>query len=213
MFVMFVCFVSRTLAQNAIYIEAESAPAKDLGALKVGNDAKAFGGKFIQVPNGVGNDQPNSVARYEFTVSGGTYWIWGRVISPTGSDDSYFWGIDNKDVLSNENCPGKMPGDQRHIWDPGDANANWTWVSFNSRNCEPFKSAKKVDLPAGKHVLNIFPREDGTQLDGIVISGKELKAADLPDTEAKANALKGQVAVEPKAKLTTAWSHIKLQRF
>lgn len=209
---MFVCFVSRALAQNLIYIDAENAPAKDLGELKVQNDAKAFGGKFIVVPNGVGNDKPG-VARYEFTVSGGTYYIWGRAVAPTGDDDSFFWGIDNAEVKSSENCAGKIPGDQRHIWDPGNPLAAWTWVEFNSRNCEPFKTGKKVELAAGKHALNIFPREDGAQLDGFVISGKPLKVADLPDTQAKADALKGQVAVEPKAKLATAWSHIKLQRF
>jgi len=194
-----------------VYIEAESAKKLDK-PLEIKTDKKdAFGGKYIVNPNGTG-DNKNAQALYDFDApKDGTYYFWGRVISPSGSDDSYFWAIDNLKIASKEDCGGTTPGTQTHIWDPG-TNLAWTWTPMNSRNCagDPGKAQLKVDLKKGKHTLGIADREDGTELDGVLITDEALKAADIPNTF---DALKGWATpVEPQGKATISWGIIKMMK-
>ncbi|MFC1718595.1 hypothetical protein ACFL6S_33380 [Candidatus Poribacteria bacterium] len=173
----------------------------------------AFGGTYLVTPNGAGSDG-NGFATYVFNIPrDGKYYFWGRVIAPDGSGDSFFWSIDHPAPSSIDSCTGNTPGDEVHIWDTGQPFMDWTWSDVMSRSCQggAWSNGAAVDLKMGEHVLAIIQREDGTELDGIVIT--DTPGAILPQTEADAEKLKRwQVSVEPKRKLSTFWGAVKTQK-
>lgn len=94
---------------------------------------------------------------------------------------------------------------------PGGKYRFWGWSKMDSRNCAGTDGADQlvVDLTKGTYTLYIIQREDGTELDGILVTDEDLQADQLPKTNAEARAI---VAVEAKDKLATAWGAIKAQR-
>lgn len=212
-FAMVLIYVG-TASAYKFYIDAEepSTPVKAPFELKK-DKADAFGGGYLVAPQGAGNDG-NAIATYNFPIlNAGKYRFWGRVIATDGGNDSFFWGIDipTADQTSGEKCGGKMPGDQKHIWDTTNPIASWGWSKMDSRNCAGTDGADQlvVDLTPGDYTLYIIQREDGTELDGILITDQDLTPDQLPTTDAEAQAL---VSVEAKGKLATAWGAIKAQR-
>lgn len=195
------------------YIDAENTSTPITKPFEVKKDkADAFGDGYILAPQGSGNDG-NAIATYEFSVPGCKYRFWGRVVALDGGNDSFFWGINVSaaEQKSGENCSGKIPGDQKHIWDTGQPITTWGWSKMDSRNCAGTDGADQlvVDLTKGTYTLYIIQREDGTELDGILVTDEDLQADQLPKTNAEARAI---VAVEAKDKLATAWGAIKAQR-
>lgn len=195
-----------------IYIDAEDA-AKVTAPFEIKKDKKtAFGGKYVVAPQGAGNDG-NGLANFEIVIpKTGTYYFWGRVIATDGGNDSFFWSIDNPKPRSGENCGGKMPGDQTHIWDTGQPIATWRWSKMDSRNCAgaPGQQQLAVDIRKGEYTLNIIQREDGTELDGILISATQNPV--FPETEEEAERFKKGLSVTPKRKLSTLWGTLKRQQ-
>jgi hypothetical protein len=137
-----------------IAIEAESGIATL--PMTVGNDSGASSGSFLWVPQGSGNQTtPSSSAgtvQYTFSVDiSGTYRIWGRVMAPNGSDDSFFVSMD---------------GSAYTIWDTA-RSTSWIWDLVNARKgADPLE----FQLSAGTHTLTIMQREDGTKLDKLIIT-------------------------------------------
>ena len=125
-----------------------------IGNFVVGNDGSASGGQFVHVPNGVGgSSNPDPANRVDFTVDipqSGLYRVEARVLAASGSDNSFFFGVD------------------------GDVGSAFRWnIPFSTTNIiyrtdnvagsgqDPFL----FNLSAGVHTLNLYVREDGARLD------------------------------------------------
>jgi hypothetical protein len=137
-----------------VVIEAESGVMSR--PMQVQRDQDASGNGFVWVPNGRGTiTSPSAGAGrviYEFHVSqGGDYRIWGRVRAPSGTSDSFFAAVNDG--------PFERWNTQR-----GDT---WTWDLVNSHNVA---DPRIYRLQAGRNTLTIMQREEGTQLDKIVIT-------------------------------------------
>jgi hypothetical protein len=179
---------------------------------------EAYGGAFIGNPNG-GADNDGSWVKYEFTVpQEGDWYLWGRAISTSDADDSFFWMIDgaDADAVSEDNS-------NTNIWDFNELDncplgeclafsTDWLWFRLSSRT-GPFPLgptgqgidyADPIPLPltAGTHTLHIINRESGTFLDMIYATMD--KTFDANETE--------PTAVELQGKLTTTWGNLKLAR-
>jgi len=149
--------VKQTLgfAPQSLWREAESATLTS--PMQVASDASAVGGKYIAVA--AGNNSMTAVpttgrAAFPFTLAApGTFKIWGRVIAPGTSDDSFWLIVDGgPPILWNDITPG----------------STWHWSSARDSN----RSNQVVQLPlgAGDHVLQVAYREDGAKLDRLLIT-------------------------------------------
>ena len=189
-----------------MYVDAGSA-LEVVAPCEVIDEATAFFGKIMQAPEGAG-DHGNGYAKYSFAVpSDGNYRLWGRVTSLSDLNDSFYWAIDFPGTpTSSENCSEATPGDEVHIWDAGQF-ADWGWSDVQSRNCQGWVDGAIVALSAGRHIIHVIQREDGTQLDGLVISDDTVTIADLPADEAAAMEI--ATAVEPGGKTATVWGALK----
>jgi len=124
------------------------------GNFTIGTNSFASGGQFIHVPNGSGN-QMNSlsshIAQYCFTVTqAGSYQIQGVTKGSTSSDNSFFVTMDG------------LPG-TGYLWDTP-VSSGFVNDFVNDRNkADPVQ----VNLSAGEHILRVYLREDGSQLDKI----------------------------------------------
>lgn len=111
------------------------------------NDATASNEKYATIRSGLtsGTNAPTSnadIITYTFSVEQGPYDIWGRVLLPTTSDDSFWIKLDNGSWAQ---------------WSPGTFTA-WTWAKMYSTN-----------LVQGEHTLTVAYREDGALLDKIYV--------------------------------------------
>ncbi len=120
----------------------------------VADDGTASEGRYIYAPNGSGDDSsPGTIlASYEVEIAQeGDYVLLGRVIAPGGSDDSFWIQIDDG---------------QDNLWDVqiGDS---WHWDEVNNRG-----GANPVvfNLTAGTHILKVKVREDGTEIDKLLLT-------------------------------------------
>jgi hypothetical protein len=138
-----------------IYIEAESgtitAPMQVLSA------GGASGGQYITVAAGNNSNAAAPAtgrATYSFSVpSPGTYKVWGRSLCPTNSDDSFWARVDNGAWINWNEMP------------TGDA---WVWDDLH--NFADGNAVVTYNLGAGTHTLEVAYREDGAQLDRILVT-------------------------------------------
>jgi hypothetical protein len=171
---------------------------------------------FIGVPNGPGNDS-GAWLKYEFPIRvEGDWHFWGRVIAPTGADNSFFWAFDMADADAAPNAAGT------NIWDFNEAAGEsinfpfgdgitaeqkkmWIWFRLGSR-AGPFPGRGSYDDPTGanltvgQHTLHIIHREDGAYIDKFFATTK----ADFD-----ANETDPATAVDAKGKLATSWGNLK----
>ncbi len=88
---------------------------------------------------------PECLVSYDFAITtSGNYSFWFRMHSANGSDDSFFWRVDDSSWNLENNRYGIG-----------------SWFSTNNMQVD--------DLGAGSHVLEIGYRENGTRLDKFVI--------------------------------------------
>jgi hypothetical protein len=172
---------------------------------------------FIGVPGGPGNDS-GAWLKYEFPIRvEGDWYFWGRVIAPTGADNSFYWAFDiaDADAVAADN-------DATNIWDFNEAagesinfplgdgitaeeKKQWIWFRVSSRT-GPFPDGGSYDAPmginftVGQHTLHVIHREDGTYIDKLFAT-----------TEAgfNANDTDPATAVNPQGKLATSWGNLK----
>ncbi len=119
-----------------------------------GADAGASGGAYIEVDpayNWTGSTPESTaseaVVSYDFSIAtGGNYGFWFRMYTDggAGSDDSFFWRIDNGSWNQENNRAGLG-----------------SWFSTDNSQVD--------SLGAGSHTLQIAYRENGTRLDKFVM--------------------------------------------
>ncbi len=146
-----------TPTTQRLWIEAESgtlgSPLQNL------SNGSASNGRFIQVA--AGNNSTNAApsngnAVYSFSVANsGSYKIWGRTIAPTGSDDSFWVQVD---------------GGVWYKWNGIPLTTAWAWDDVH--NNDAGNVTLTWNLVAGSHTLRVAYREDGTQLDRILITNE-----------------------------------------
>jgi hypothetical protein len=142
-----------------IWIEAETGALTS--PMQVATDANASGNSYIHVPNGSGNDG-NGQAEYTIYIpQTAEYVIWGRVLAPNGSDDSFY-------VM--------MDGDSERLWDClyDGKSSQWSWDEVTERGNGTFDNPQYdpavFHLTQGEHRLTIKQREDGTKLDKLLLT-------------------------------------------
>ncbi len=141
------------------YLEAESGILN--APMQMANDASASAGQYVWVPNGSGNDGPGYV-ELSFTVpTTGDYSLWGKVIAPSGADNSFYVAVD---------------GGTDYYWSISGDPTTWTWDEINT-----------YTLNAGTHTVRIKQREDGTKLDQLWITNE---AGSTPGTRVAASSIK-----------------------
>jgi len=149
-------------AKEQLWIEAESGMLTK--PMAVSDDPTASGGKYISAQNlGVTAIHTEGIATYPFTVKGGTYKIWGRVVDlPAGRNS--FWvrikgatldTVPDADGWCNWNFP---------------TGVGWHWDDVSNGTNSLTDPAVRFTLKAGSYTLEIAYREDGARLDAIVIA-------------------------------------------
>jgi PKD repeat protein len=140
-----------------IWLEAEDADEIN-PLMEIAGDSSASGGGYIWVPDGSGW-KGLGYARYIITITTpGDYKICGRVQAPTIADNSFLVLMDD-DVDRTWTIP---------------VTDNWTWEDVNhwgsGTETDPEIDPVIFTLSEGEHVLMIKHREDGTKLDGLLIT-------------------------------------------
>jgi hypothetical protein len=129
-------------------IEAESGILT--APMMIQSSGAASGGQFVTVPEGSGNNYndgtnggPGQVSLSTNIPQGGTYALWARTIAPNGNSDSFY--VTSSGTLIRE-------------WSIPDS-TTWQW----NKIAEAF-------VGAGTFNLEFRQREDGTQLDRIILT-------------------------------------------
>lgn len=142
---------------NGIFWEAER--ARLLPPMSAGQEVSASGGKFIWMPAAPGERASSSSGRaaYRLQVTrAGTYYLWGRVLSPTPENDSFF-------VRAIHGHATVLP---QTAWPLG-TRKQWQWVRLNQ---EGTTNALPLALPEGDIALEIRVREAGSRLDRLLLT-------------------------------------------
>jgi fibronectin type 3 domain-containing protein len=166
--------ISNEETQEAVNIVIEAEEGDIFVPMEIGDDANASTGGYIWPPTGTGDlfspSPTGGRMDYRFDIpQAGDYVVWGRVMAPDTSSDSFFISLD---------------GSQEVVWhtNRGDQ-ASWTWDVVSVRNLDDVRDASAphiYHLEAGEHTLTIKQREDGTKLDMVVITNKlDMSPADL----------------------------------
>jgi hypothetical protein len=93
-----------------------------------------------------------------------SYRLYGRVHGQDGVGRSFWYRVDVEGAE-----PRAKPEDDMHFWDIGSnpTDQMWRWVpgapSFGQK-------AELLDLPAGRHTLEVFTADDGSMLDQLAIT-------------------------------------------
>ena len=148
---------AKAAATVAQVIEAEAA-AVIVPPFRVGADGTASGGKFLWMPGEPGGKNDSRIARAVWAVhvpKAGRYRLWGRVQTPTPSDDSFFVRVRQhaRDVLA------------RSAWHTGVHKA-WRWVPVT---VETARRPVEIPLASGAATIEFHCREDGARLDAVCL--------------------------------------------
>lgn len=151
---------------NAVYMYFEAEQGMLGQPMQVGRHAYASDSAFVWVPEGPGNDAPaggQGFVEYAFDVpSAGDYVVWGRTLTPNIRDNSFYVSLNGKQEAWWElPRPYTKPEKERWSWDP-----------VSSRDPETRVLANPVlfKMKQGRNTLRLRVREDGTRLDGLLIT-------------------------------------------
>jgi len=139
------------------WIEAESGTRT--APMQTGVDPLASGGTFIQVApgnNSTGAVPAGGHVTYSFNVGeNGAYRVWGRVIAPDTSHDSFWLRVDGSStwVQWNDNTNNTSAWRWVIVHDTLNADTNQLWP-----------------LTIGTHALELAYREEGAKLDKLLIT-------------------------------------------
>ena len=141
----------------SLYLESENGTLTS--PLQIVADTTASNGQYFQVT--AGNNSGGAVptgghATFPFTVTtAGDHKVWGRVIAPTTSDDSFWVRVDTQPWVQ---------------WNNIVNGTGWHWdVVHNSAAGD---AVVLFNLAAGSHTLEIAYREDGTKLDRLLVTNQ-----------------------------------------
>ena len=184
-----------------IWFEAESADTIT-APLQVWSDrADASGGQYIEVVpgNSSSNNPPtDGHATYVFQVKGGVYKIIGRVIAPSGSDNSFWFRIQGATTNTTNHPSGWVR------WNGIEQGSDWHWDDVHSDD-DPNDPTVEFTLAAGTYTLEIAYREDGALLDRFLITDNlDLAPVTLSPMSADLNEDK-RVDFKDYAILADAW--------
>lgn len=135
---------SQNSGNTSVYLESESGTLNS--PMQAATDASASGGQYVWVPNGTGNDGPGYVELSFSVPAAGDYYLWGKVIAPNGTDNSFYVAMD---------------GGANYTWSISGEPTSWTWDKINT-----------YALNAGTHTVRVKQREDGTKLDQLWITNE-----------------------------------------
>ncbi len=124
-----------------------------------GQHPAASGGTFVWMPAQPGERAASSIASACYVVhirQAGKYYLWGRVLSPTPENDSFYVKCRRGDEVLMDTT----------AWPLG-VHKQWTWTRFNG---ERGKEALPLSLPAGEINLELRVREAGTKIDRLYLS-------------------------------------------
>jgi len=136
-------------ATESVNTEIEAEDGIMSGPMERASDNSASSGMYIWVQNGGGS---GGSAKYSFEVAkAGNYIIWGRVLAPNGTSDSFYVSMDSG---------------ADSTWDTT-MSTKWVWDKVSHRG-----GANPVvyNLATGEHTLTIGQREDGTKIDEFIIT-------------------------------------------
>jgi hypothetical protein len=150
-------------AVEDVWVEAEAADSI-VAPMRVYSDrADASGGRYIASfgDNSTGSPPDNGVASYALRLTGGTYRIVGRVIAPTGNDDS-FW----------VRLQGATTNTVNHVsrWVQWGLDQGETWHDVPVRSMDDADETVLFTVEPGLYNLEIAYREDGALLDAWMIT-------------------------------------------
>ena len=150
-------------AQEELWVEAEAADAMVSPMRRYSDRADASGGRYIATfgDSSSGNPPDDGVANYTVKLTGGTYRIIGRVIAPTGNDDSFWVRLQG----ATTNTANHTSGWIRWGLDLGD-----TWHNVPVRSMDDADQTVLFTVEAGIYNLEIAFREDGALLDAWMIT-------------------------------------------
>lgn len=137
-----------------VWVEAEVASGgDDFTPMAVESDASASGGKHVHVPADVGSatdDVPDDGrGTYEIEIDeAGEYRLWGRVRAADDGSDSLYVAVDD----------GSFDAWHFDLAEYGD----WTWDDVYDGTAR--------SLAAGTHTVRIARREDGAELDRLLVT-------------------------------------------
>lgn len=142
---------------TSVYWEAEAGRVRP--GMFVERDAAASNGAFVWKPGKpgqAGGGAQGSVTWRLNVARAGRYFLWGRVLAPTPSDDSFFVRLmaGNKDLV------------EPTMWATG-VHKRWEWTPVSldgTRAPTPFA------LPLGQVNLHLGVREDGTRIDRLFLT-------------------------------------------
>jgi hypothetical protein len=146
-----VAITVNSTSANAITLEAESGVLTAPMVLR-SDFYGASGGQYVEVPNGTGNNTNDATfggpgqVRYSINIpQSGSYALWARTTALNGGNDSFYVTRNNNSVLIKE---WSVP-----------LSTTWQWTKI-----------KNLSLSAGLLSLEFRQREDGTQLDRLILS-------------------------------------------
>jgi|GEM_PF-1246380 len=128
-----------------LYREAESGTLTS--PMRKVASSSASGGYYIEVPNNTGDNRGK--ATFTNSLSAGNYLLWGRVMGPDASSNSFYAQIDSG---------------TRYTWDIP-VGKTWVWSRLSQGS-----SPVIFNLSQGSHVLTIDGREDGSRLDRLLLT-------------------------------------------
>jgi hypothetical protein len=156
-----------------VTMQAEDFTAKALGSgdasssewLSFSDTNAANGTAMKVVPNdGVNVSDSTDGARLDYDVefnTTGTYYIWVRMRGPSGTDDSVHAGLDGN--------PASYGGGGIT-----DNSGDWVWQNRVGWSADGDRVTVDVNS-TGIHTVNVWMREDGTQVDEILLTTDETK--------------------------------------
>ncbi len=148
---------STPLPTEVVTVTAEAESGTVTAPMQTLSDPAASGGQYVTPAagsNSTSSPPTTGFATVPFTVSAaGTYRVWGRVIAPTTSDDSFWVRVDSGSWVNWNNIP---------------LGASWHWDDVH--NAAASNAVVNYSLTAGSHTVTFAYREDGTKLDRIVVT-------------------------------------------
>ena len=126
-------------------------------------DGTASNESFVWTPESNGNPDGKGTVLVRFEVKHADFYtIWGRVLAPSQSDNSFFVSVDGQEEILWD------------VWGPDKGNTAkaWWWVPMRDR-IKPETDSLKLFLEPGIHALRVRSREAGTRLDRILVTNDD----------------------------------------
>ena len=124
--------------------------------MTTGTDVMAFGGAYIS-----SSTANSGTATWTFSVpAAGSYYVWGRVLAPSGDQDSFYVSYDGGSEDTYDDAEG--------TWSP-----NWQWTVLNGRAGTGIPltiDPRVVNLTAGTNTLTFRGREAQSKVDRILVT-------------------------------------------